>query len=305
MGQFHSPYVAMANNPVSMVDPTGGYAGFYNGETPSNGDLTMHPGSNVGMSEFDKMNPADRAAAQEMYGSTYAAQKTDQMLTLASIGGYDLGNGQTLKYDNQGNLAVGHSKTITTTQTLPGGSSEGIGYYRVTTPSVVFVADAIVTLPNEINTAFMSSGLNTFTITPLSFIKEKGKLSFEDAIWHYRMGQGQPVNVYLNTLDFSKVSVRDFNNPDFIHQGNPGKYISFDMPTKYTNPEQALIYGTIGVVYLGNNRIMALPDKYDFDIKGKMTVKGVFRDAATILGATYNGIGKPYYIQFMGTTKIK
>lgn len=35
-------------------------------------------------------------------------------------------------------------------------------------------------------------------------------LTFEEAIWHYRLGKGQPVDVRLDKLDLSSVRVSDY-----------------------------------------------------------------------------------------------
>jgi len=129
-------------------------------------------------------------------------------------------------------------------------------------------------------------------------------LTFEEAIWHYRLGKGKPVYVRLNKLDLSKVRVKDFIGAKYSHQGYPMIYANFDLDY-YTNPNQALIYGSIALVYLGENTIMALPDTYDFDLKFRPTLKGFIRDFATQLGSLYNGGGTPYTINFLVTAKIK
>ncbi|SHJ52642.1 RHS repeat domain-containing protein [Aequorivita viscosa] len=136
--------------------------------------------------------------------------------------------------------------------------------------------------------------------------KFKTNFTFDDAVWHYRLGGGMPVDVNTNSLDFSSLSVKDFQNPDFTHQESPGIFLKLsDISNAISNTNQALIYGTIEVVYIGENTIMVLPNDYDFDIKLTPTVRGVLRDFATMLGHMYNGSGTPYTINFMGTAKIK
>jgi RHS repeat-associated protein len=128
--------------------------------------------------------------------------------------------------------------------------------------------------------------------------------TFNDAIWHYRLGDGESVTVRLNTIDFGDLSVKDFDNPDFEHQGQPGKYVRLSSLSNIMagNKEQALIYGTINVVYIGQNQIMVLPNQYDFDYQFNGSFK---RNFATMLGSLYSGGGTPYYINFQGVTTIK
>lgn len=70
-----------------------------------------------------------------------------------------------------------------------------------------------------------------------SYLSNKflNKFSFGDAIWHYRLGNGAPVNVNLSSLDFSKVKVSDFDTPEFIHDGAPGIWVRFDNKKDYSN----------------------------------------------------------------------
>ena len=129
-------------------------------------------------------------------------------------------------------------------------------------------------------------------------------LTPEEAIWHYRMGEGKPVNVQLSKLNLSKIRVSDFKDTELSHQGYPMIYANFDQ-SHYTNFDQAIIYGTIALVYLGNNTVMALPDTYDFDMKYNYTsLEGIIRDFGTLMGSYWNGVGTPYVIQFLGTAKI-
>src|SRR5690554_327045 len=128
--------------------------------------------------------------------------------------------------------------------------------------------------------------------------------TFNDAIWHYRLGGGMPVDVRLNQIDLSKIRVGAFKNAKYDHQGYPKIYVNFDLDY-YTNPNQALVYGSIALVYIGDNTVMALPDVYDFDLKFRPTLKGFIRDLATVAGSIYNGAGTSYYINFLGTAKIE
>ncbi|MGG5506014.1 MULTISPECIES: hypothetical protein [unclassified Myroides] len=81
-------------------------------------------------------------------------------------------------------------------------------------------------------------------------------------------------------------------------------YVNFDQ-AYYTNPKQALIYGSIALVLIGPNRVMALPDTYDFDIRFNLSTREIVRNVGTLWGAFYNQFGKPYEIRFLGTTSIR
>lgn len=133
--------------------------------------------------------------------------------------------------------------------------------------------------------------------------------TFEDAVWHYRLGKGASIDVNLSSLDLSRVRVNDFNIKGDkwkdINGTNAVRLVVNFNQTYYTNPRQALIYGSITLIYIGNNKVMALPDTYDFDIKLNPTKRGLIRDFATLGGSFYNGHGKPYEIRFLGTTTIR
>ncbi|MDZ7777597.1 MAG: hypothetical protein U5L09_19265 [Bacteroidales bacterium] len=128
-----------------------------------------------------------------------------------------------------------------------------------------------------------------------------GGITFGEADGHYKWGNGQPLYVDLDRLDFGDVKMSRFDNPEFFIEGHPGVYVRFET-SDYVNRNQALVYGTIGIVKIGDNRIMAMPDTYNFDFKLQ---KGTFiRDAATILGKHYAGYGTPFPIYFRGTTTL-
>lgn len=140
--------------------------------------------------------------------------------------------------------------------------------------------------------------------------KPVGTMTFSQANKWYYIGNGE--GVYI---DFSKiilhesVTVERFKNPDFEKDGNPGIYVKFDYPSNFVNPNQALVYGTIAIVLLNEDTVVALPDKYDFDQKN--TKNSFLRDLATAFGSVINDIfwlnfnrPKPFPIYFRGFQKI-
>jgi hypothetical protein len=128
-----------------------------------------------------------------------------------------------------------------------------------------------------------------------------GGITFGEADGNYKWGNGQPLYVDLDKLDFGDVSMSRFDNPEFSIEGHPGVYVRFET-SDYVNSNQALVYGTIGIVKIGDNTIMAMPDTYNFDLKLQ---KGTFmRDVATLWGKHYAGYGTPFQIYFRGTTTL-
>jgi len=128
--------------------------------------------------------------------------------------------------------------------------------------------------------------------------------TFEDAIYHYNFGKGESVTVNLNTLNFDDITVERFLKSEKRYQNHPSITVNFlGSDYKGDRKEQGLIYGNITLVYLGNNKIMALPDEYNFEIhKGNILTK---RNILTFMGSLYNGAGNSYHIYFQGTAKIK
>ena len=127
--------------------------------------------------------------------------------------------------------------------------------------------------------------------------------SFEDAIFHYNYGKGEPVTVNLSTLNFDDITVERFLKSKRRYQDHPSITVNFlGSDYKGYRKEQGLIYGNITLVYIGNNTIMALPDQYNFEMHGS---KISMRNILTAMGGIFNGYGTPYHIYFQGTAKIK
>ena len=127
--------------------------------------------------------------------------------------------------------------------------------------------------------------------------------TFEDAIYHYNFGKGESVTVNLNTLNFDGITVERFLKSKQFHEGYPKIVVNFlGSDYKGLRKEQGLIYGNITLVYIGDNKIMALTDQYNFEMhKAEITKRNIL----TFMGSMYNGAGTPYYINFQGTAIIK
>ncbi|MFN4769953.1 MAG: RHS repeat domain-containing protein, partial [Candidatus Kapaibacterium sp.] len=142
-------------------------------------------------------------------------------------------------------------------------------------------------------------------------------LTFEQAKFWYQFGSGTPLNVNLNTIDFSNVSMREMK----------GSLIKVDLDNPFThmrNLNDALVYGTLYLCQVRGNvfraayvkEINGCGDYYNFDVKWSDPKSWLFRNPATIAGEIINGMlpfggsfiyigGKGYPIYLHGTVTIK
>ncbi|HPR31300.1 MAG TPA: RHS repeat-associated core domain-containing protein [Prolixibacteraceae bacterium] len=143
------------------------------------------------------------------------------------------------------------------------------------------------------------------------------KVTFEKARLWYQYAGGTPMNVDLNTIDFSRVSMRDINDGLIkVELDNPFKHM--------TNANDALVYGTLTLQRVNNNMFKAaylreingLGDYYNFDVKWTSPKAWLFRNENTIVGGLINGLipfggsfiyigGTPYPIYLHGNVTIK
>ena len=101
MQQYFSAYLSMGNNPVSFIDPSGGY----------DEDDVMHPPrgpmSTRYMSSQNYINELYRN-----YGTPEERAERERVGTLAQFGDVELGNGRVAQYDSRGNLVYGHYEKV-------------------------------------------------------------------------------------------------------------------------------------------------------------------------------------------------
>jgi hypothetical protein len=126
-----------------------------------------------------------------------------------------------------------------------------------------------------------------------------GRLIFSEARSWYMNGNGQSLLININSIDLSKVSVSDFDRV--------GQYKQFNLAGDYySNLNDALVYGTLTLEYLGNNNVMVrnAHDIYDFDIKTWSSDTWI-RNVLTMGAMVINGDGNPYIIWIYGQTTLK
>jgi RHS repeat-associated protein len=127
-------------------------------------------------------------------------------------------------------------------------------------------------------------------------------LTYAEAHYNYKYGNGRSAYVDLNKLNLSKVRASDFSSHK-LHQGNPT--LRVNLAGKYrVNNEEGVVYGRITLVLINENTVMAaFADTYDFDVKG--TPNRFWRDFGTMYHSSITGPGIPFSIVFLGTAKIQ
>jgi len=136
---------------------------------------------------------------------------------------------------------------------------------------------------------------------------KNGELNREDFINNYRYGKGKSSIAPIALINLDGLTVESFGNPTYYYEDGQDKYpaiqINYDQGF-YKDPDHAFIFGTITVILIGDNLIMALPDTYNFDLKNDFSTKGMVRNFGTMIGQAYNGAGNGFPIYIMGTKRI-
>ena len=118
-------------------------------------------------------------------------------------------------------------------------------------------------------------------------IESDGELTLREAKKWWKLGKGGALDIDFGKIDFRAVRASDFSGI------NDKKYINlFFKPGKHGK-----VYGTLGLKYLGKNRVTNIAgfDTYDFNMDGR-----VVRDFFTKLAKLWHGKGNPFKINFYG-----
>jgi hypothetical protein len=190
---------------------------------------------------------------------------------------------------NFGNPAYGHWETTKTVYQY-GTTEPYSGDIPVSTKSSSVIVDVVSYRSNFIWDQTPGGGNNS--------PDADGRLTFSEARNWWRNGEGESLMVSIKSIDLSKIHVSDFGSK---------KIKSFNLAGRYKSSlNDALVYGSITLEYLGDNQVMVrnLHDIYDFDIK-PWTSETALRNLLTIGGNIVNGSGNPYIIWIYGKTTIE
>ena len=88
---------------------------------------------------------------------------------------------------------------------------------------------------------------------------EDGYLTLEESEYWWRSGNGQPLTVDTDKIDFGNLSASDF---DGINSS-----IVVNLLLRSRSGNDGLVHGRVSVTLLDGNRIAVSPELYDFDMK--------------------------------------
>lgn len=290
--EFHSPYLAMDNDPINRIDPDGGRS------------MDIASTEPVVYEDYgrNQVDPFDMVGGGGWSEENY--QWVDGKLISLEDDPY---SPYTLEEQVLGRISA--SKGVSP----PSNSNRSNTDFTVTGIMLpeVNVVDGKIANKNEIVNA-----VNTFQ-SGLDNVQSGGRVTFETARFWFLFGSGTPMNVNLNTINFSRVSMRDMKGKMIkVQLDNPFKHM--------TNMNDALVYGTMYLYQVNGNLFKAayVPeingngDKYDFDVKWTSTEAWYSgRNPFTIFGGSINSLyssganilfikGTSYPIYLHGTVKI-
>jgi hypothetical protein len=120
---------------------------------------------------------------------------------------------------------------------------------------------------------------------------KKRYLTWGEATWQWRYGNGKPITVDLNKLDLSGIHPEDFSGP------GAEKHYTFSNKDMY-------VHGEITLVMNKDGTVSAKIDTYNFDRKLPYTnylKRNLMNEADIIM----SGPGKPFTINFNGSVKLQ
>jgi len=126
-----------------------------------------------------------------------------------------------------------------------------------------------------------------------------GNVTFGEAYGWWKDGGGQSLYQNVGNLDLSRIKASDF--PKGV-----GSKQSFNLDLgKFTNVNNALVYGNISLTLLPGNKVVATSayDIYNFDMQN-WNQKTFIRNMATIGAGMLHGSGDPFIIYLYGTGTI-
>ncbi|MCE2989517.1 MAG: RHS repeat-associated core domain-containing protein [Nitrosomonadaceae bacterium] len=126
-------------------------------------------------------------------------------------------------------------------------------------------------------------------------IDREGKITLGGATFWWRFGNGQPLYADAQKIDLSKVKMSMFKNAEKDKDGIPFIIVNL-LGDQYTNLSDGVVYGNITLKKISEDKVMIMPDRYDFDIKFELGVSK--RNKLTIIGAYYAGPGQSFPIYF-------
>jgi RHS repeat-associated protein len=127
-----------------------------------------------------------------------------------------------------------------------------------------------------------------------------GILTLGEANSWYRNGNGQAITVDASRITFTTVNPTELSRDHFTA-------INFEMRLE---PVHGLVYGSLSIKLVGNNKVMIEPNEYDFRVGAAngspwfSSPRGFVRNVGTVLGNVVSGSGQPYWINFSGLATI-